>query len=147
MTFEELNAVRNLKKRYEIEVEKLKALKTCISPTTVKFSRETNKNGESYTCLDVMPKSHTPTSPTENLVLRITDSEDRINALSAQLETEKIKLADKIQAEVTDENEQILLFYRYISCKPFKEIGKAMNVSESHVYFKHRKILKKMLEK
>ena len=144
MTYEELNVVRNLKKKLDAEVNKLSALRDLVRPATTKFTRET-VDGKSYTCLDVMPHGTNTASPTETLATMITDAERRIANLKRRIENESLTLANKIQVEVQDAKEQALLIHRYISCKHFRDIGFAMGISEANVYFSHRKILKKLI--
>lgn len=132
MTYEELNVVRNLKKKIEVEEQKLSALRELVKPATTKFND--------------LPRGTKTASPTETLATMITDAERRVNALYARLETEILTLTSKIQAEIENESEQTLLLYRYISCKHFRDIGFLMGFSEAHVYFTHRKILKNILQ-
>lgn len=131
MTYEELNVVRNLKKKLDAEKQKLSALRESITPATPK--------------LNDAPHGTNTASPTEKLAMMITDTERRIAKLNIRIEVESFKLMDKIQAEVQDAKEQTLLIHRYINCKHFRDIGAAMGFSEGHVYFTHRNILKKLL--
>lgn len=131
MTYEELNIVRNLKKKLDAEKQKLSALRESITPATPK--------------LNDAPRGTNTASPTEKLAMMITDTERRIAKLNIRIELESFKLTDKIQAEVQDTKEQTLLIHRYINCKRFEDIGTAMGFSEGHIYFIHRNILKKLL--
>lgn len=132
MTYEELNIVRNLKKKLDAEKQKLSALRESIAPATPK--------------LNDTPRGTNTAAPTEKLAMMITDTERRIAKLNIRIELESFKLTDKIQAEVQDTKEQTLLIHRYINCKRFREIGAAMGFSETYVYFKHRRILKRILQ-
>lgn len=132
MTYEELNVVRNLKKKLEAEKQKLSALRESITPATPK--------------LNDAPHGTNTASPTEKLATMITDTERKIANLNIRIEIESFKLTNKIQAEVPNETEQALLIHRYINCKHFRDIGFLMGFSEAHVYFTHRKILKTILQ-
>lgn len=144
MTWQELNEVRTLKKRITQVNQKLKALRDCIRPATVKYTRETSSKGESYTALDVMPKSKNTTSQTEMLAVMITDSEKELSALQKRLTETIPALTKKIQAEVTDNIEQTLMIYRYVACEYFRDIGFKMGYSEQHIYYLHNRTLQNL---
>lgn len=131
MTYEELNVVRNLKKKLEDEKQKLSALRESITPATPK--------------LNDLPRGTDTHSPTEKLAMMITDAERHIARLNRRIESESLMLTNKIQAEVQSPREQALLMHRYVNCKHFRDIGFAMGISEANVYFSHRKILKKLI--
>lgn len=144
MTWQELNEVRTLKKRITQVQQKLKALRDCIRPATVKYTRETNNKGESYTALDVMPKNKNTNSQTETLAVMLTDSEKELSALQKRLTETIPALTKKIQAELTDNIEQTLMIYRYVACEYFRDIGFKMGYSEQHIYYLHNRILQKL---
>lgn len=148
MTYEELNEVRTLRSRILKGKQKLQALRDCIKPAGVKYTRETiSKDGkkESYTCLDVSPKSHKTESVTETLAIMISDTEKELSELQKRLINAIPALTKKIQAEVTDNTEQTLMIYRYVACEYFRDIGFKMGYSENWVYWKHNSILKKIV--
>ena len=131
MTYEELNIVRNLKKKLEAEKQKLSALRESITPATPK--------------LNDLPRGTDTASPTEKLAMMMTDAERKIARLNRRIESESLTLANQIQSEVQDSKEQALLIHRYINCKSFRDIGLVMGFSEGYIYFSHRRILKKLL--
>ena len=147
MTYSELNEVRTLKSRIMKCKQKLQALRDCIKPAGVKYTRETilkdDGKKESYTCLDVSPKSHKTESVTETLAIMISDTEKELTELQKRLVIAIPALTKKIQAEITDNTEQTLMIYRYIACEYFRDIGFKMGYSENWVYWKHNQILKK----
>lgn len=149
MTYEELNSVRTLKKKITKCNEKLNALRECAKPASVKYTRDKVKNKagkiESYTCLDVQPKSKNTTSPTETLAILITDLEKELSDLQEKLVETIPTLTKKIQIEVPDNTEQTLIIYRYLACEYFRDIGFKMGYSETWVYWKHNSILKKII--
>lgn len=133
MTREELNSVRNLRKKLDLEQQNLAELKENINPATSNLARGKNSRGANID------------SPTEKLAILIVDAERKIRRLSKRLDAEISNLSNKIQAEVAGEKERALLIHRYINCRRFREIGALLKLSESHVYFTHRKILQKLL--
>lgn len=142
MTFEELNVIRNLKKRLSDEEQKLEALKLSVESIVPQFSR--NKDG--FTCLDDLPKAKIRDSRTEKMVLMIIDAERRIASTHSRIDEEIAALTEKIQREVVSETDQALLIHRYVNCKNFREIGILLGFSEAHTYFTHRRILKNLLQ-
>ncbi len=61
MTWQELNEVRTLKKRITQVNQKLKALRDCIRPATVKYTRETSgkvRNAETKQILKPLPRKN-----------------------------------------------------------------------------------------
>lgn len=148
MTYEELNEVRELKSRILKSKQKLQALRDCVKPAGIKYTRETilKKDGkkESYTCLDVSPKSHKTESVTETLAIMISDTEKELTELQKRLVIAIPALTKKIQAEITNNTEQTLMIYRYVACEYFRDIGFKMGYSEQHIYFLHNRIIKKL---
>lgn len=132
MTYEELNAVRKLKKKIAEGQIRLKALKNCAeSAATSKLSHDkvNNKN---------------TASKVEVLAVMIADLETEITEMQKKLVETIPTLTAKIQSEISDNAEQTLLLYRYVACKYFRDIGFLMGYSENWVYWKHNQILKKI---
>lgn len=131
MTFAELNEVRTLKKQIAVAGQKFQALLDSVESITTK--------------LEPTPKAATTESRVEVLTTLIVDTDAEINRLQARLQIAVPELTKKILAEVKDSDEQTLLIYRYVACKYFRDIGFVMGHSENWIYWKHNKILKKIV--
>lgn len=147
MTYGELNVVRNLKKLISDEEKKLAALQLCVEEITSKGAKFARDKDGSYPYLDTMPKGRgAVSSRPENFAVMIADAEAKIRRIQARMDQESFNLTDKIQREVPSDFDRTLLIYRYVACKHFREIGILLGVSEAHTYFKHREILKTLLQ-
>ena len=149
MTYEELNEVRTLKNKITQAKRKIKALEDCIKPAGVKFARgyeydDLGKLIESYTCLDVMPKTTSTASPTEILAVMLADEKKELAALQERLKVAIPELTAEIQKIIGDKTEQTLLILRYVACEYFRDIGFKLGYSEQHVYYLHNRIIKKL---
>lgn len=149
MTFEELNEVRTLKQKITQVRDRIKALEECIKPASVKFARgyeydDLGKMVESYTCLDVMPKGKSTSSPTEILAVMIADNKKELTALNQRFTAAIPELTEKILKTFKDKTEQTLIIHRYVACEYFRDIGFKMGYSEQHVYYLHKQALKKL---
>lgn len=142
MTFEELNSVRRLRKKLGDAQQKLQALALSMDSITPQFTR----GEDGYTCFDTSPKAKSTTSRPENITVLLSEAELRVARIQSELDKEIISLTDKIQREVTDENDQALILHRYVGGKYFRDIGFLMGISEAHVYFTHRRVLKRLLQ-
>lgn len=131
MTFAELNEVRTLKKQIAGAKQKVAALRESAESVTVK--------------LEPTPKGTATESRLEVLTALIVDTEAEISRLQARLQEAVPELTEKILAEVHDNAEQNLLIYRYVACKYFRDIGFVMGKSKNWIYWKHNKILKKIV--
>ena len=134
MTIEELNIVRKLKKQISGEEQKLQALKIVIGAFPHKYSKADNKGSSS---------GFAKSAGYENFILQIADTEKSIENLYNRLTDSMSILSEKIQAEFANKSEQTLLIYRYVACKPFREIARFMHYSLRMVYKMHYRLLKK----
>lgn len=131
MTFAELNEVRTLKQKIATAKQKVTALRESAEMITTK--------------LEPTPKGRKTESRVEVITALIVDTDAEIAQLQARLQQAVPELTEKILATVTDSAEQTLLIYRYVACKYFRDIGFLMGYSENWVYWKHNKILKKIV--
>lgn len=131
MTSDELNEVRNLGtviKEAEKELEIWRRAAAIKTPE-----------------LDGLPKSHSVDSRVERIAIKITDAENALKRLNAELEVAKARLEKKICAEVQDATARALLIFRYVDCMYFRDIGFLMGYSEAHVYYLHRNICENLI--
>jgi len=128
--------------------QKLQALRDCIKPAGVKYTRETilkdDGRKESYTCLDVTPKGKSTASPTEMLAVMLADEKKELAALQERLKAAIPELTAKILETFKDSTEQTLLIYRYVACEYFRDIGFKMGYSEQHIRYLHKRLTKKL---
>lgn len=128
MTAEELNSVRELRKKIRAVESRLQALKT---------------NAENIVpILDGLPHAKTAQSKVERNALKIIESEQELETLRTELIQAKSALADKIMSQVDEPNYQTLLVLRYVECLSFREIARRMHYTLRSVYRTHKKILR-----
>ena len=114
MTEQELNSVRDLKKR-------IRDLETRLQ--TLRLSAE-----NLVPILDGLPHSTEAKSRVEKLALEIVEKESELTALREQIILDKSRLAD--------------LILRYIECLSFRETARRMKYGLRHIYKIHEKFLK-----
>ena len=97
-----------------------------------------------------MPRSPSPNNQRmENIIARLTDTEEEINADIDRLVSLKLEIMNTIW-QVTDENAQMVLERRYHRFKSWEDISADMSVSIRWVHKIHAKALddiEKILEK
>ena len=97
-----------------------------------------------------MPRSSSPNNQRmENIIARLTDTEEEINADIDRLVSLKLEIMNTIW-QVTDENAQMVLECRYHRFKSWEDIAADMSVSIRWVHKIHAKALddvEKILEK
>ena len=97
-----------------------------------------------------MPRSPSPNNQRmENIIARLTDTEEEINADIDRLVSLKLEIMNTIW-QVADENAQMVLESRYHSFKSWEDIAADMSVSIRWVHKIHVKALddiEKILEK
>nr|DAV98460.1 MAG TPA: Protein of unknown function (DUF1492) [Caudoviricetes sp.] len=102
------------------------------------------------TVISDMPRSQSPNNQRmENIIARLTDTEEEINADIDHLVSLKLEIMNTIW-QVEDENAQMLLERRYHSFKSWEDIAADMSVSIRWVHKIHAKALddvEKILEK
>ena len=128
MTEQELNSVRDLKKR-------IRDLETRLQ--TLRLSAE-----NLVPILDGLPHSTEAKSRVEKLALEIVEKESELTALREQIILDKSRLADLILREVKDPALQTLLILRYVECLSFRETARRMSYSLRHVFNVHERFLK-----
>ena len=129
--WEELNEVRRLKRIIRDTERILEALKRAVLPKVPVC------NG--------MPKSKPADSVIERLTVRIVDTENEIATLHQKVAETAAELERKIKSEVEGKTARTILILRYVDCMNFRDIGFALGYSETHIYFLHRKICKKII--
>lgn len=153
MTFEELNIVRELKKQIRDEEQKIQALRDCAETITQKYSRETLTNSQypktkkSYTTLDTLPTGGNNNSRVESFSVLIIDGEKKLSALKIKADDEAEKLIRKIQTEFENAIEQTILLYRYVLCKPFRDISRQTKYSLTYIFNVHNRLIKNLQKK
>ncbi|MBR6888699.1 MAG: hypothetical protein IKN16_09680 [Selenomonadaceae bacterium] len=128
MTEQELNSVRELKKRIRDLEKHLQALR--LSAENI------------VPVLDGLPHSTEVKSRVEKIALRLVESERELTTLNEKLMLAKVHLLDKILRQVDEPALQTLLVLRYVECLSFKETARRMRITLRHLYRLHKKFLK-----
>lgn len=130
MTEQELNSVRELKKRIAILEKKLNGLRMLAQHLTP--------------VLDGLPHATSSASKVENVAIKILDAERELETLRAELSQVKDWLTQKI-LDVTDEPAlQTLLILHYVKCFSFRETARLMHYTLRQVFRKHSNFFAKM---
>ena len=134
MTKEELNKVRDLTRRICAEEIRLHNLTDWLK----RITRE----------LDGLPtEPNFQRSKIEELTTQKVDCENKLNELKAERATEQSKLLSKIDELLSDNEQKLMMAERYGFGNNFKDIAELLNKSEDHIYFIHRKAVKKITGK
>lgn len=128
MTEQELNSVRELKKRIHVLEKHLQALR--LSAENI------------VPVLDGLPHSTEAKSRVEKIALMIIQDERELTALNEKILLAKSELVDKILCQVDEPTLQTLLILRYVECLSFKETARRMHFTLRHLYRLHKKIFK-----
>ena len=128
MTEQELNSVRELKKKIRDVESQLQALRTAAENLVP--------------ILDGLPHSNEAKSRVEKIALSLVETERELDNLREKIIVVKSQLTDKILREVEDTTYQTLLVLRYVECLSFKETARRMHFSLRYVFKLHDKILK-----
>ena len=131
MTEQELNSVRELKKRIRDLESHLQSLRTAAENLTP--------------ILDGLPHSTERKSRVEKIALMIVEDTRELESLRKELIPAKSKLADIILREVEDITVQTLLVLRYVECCPVKEVARRMQYSVRAVFKMHAHFLKEFI--
>lgn len=131
MTEQELNSVRELKKRIRDLEKHLQALR--LSAENI------------VPVLDGLPHSTEVKSRVEKIALRLVESERELTALNEKLMLAKVHLLDKILRQVDEPALQTLLVLRYVECLSFKETARRMHFTLRYVFKLHTKFLKEFI--
>ncbi|MBQ3442229.1 MAG: hypothetical protein IJG33_03175 [Selenomonadaceae bacterium] len=131
MTEQELNSVRELKKRIHVLEKHLQALR--LSAENI------------VPVLDGLPHSTEAKSRVEKIALMIVEDERELTALNEKILLAKSELVDKILCQVDEPTLQTLLILRYVECLSFKETARRMHFTLRHIFKLHEKILKEFI--
>ena len=131
MTEQELNRVRELKKRIRDVESHLQSLQTAAENLVP--------------ILDGLPHSTEAKSRVEKIALSLVETEHELDKLRGQLILTKTELAEKILREVEDATYQTLLVLRYVECLSFKETARRMHFTLRHIFRLHDKILENVI--
>lgn len=88
MTWQELNSVWTLKKEVERQAERLKCLQACVGSIAAPT-------------LDGMPHTKPLDSGVERLTVQISECENQLSQLQAQMATVAAQLAGRLSAELS----------------------------------------------
>ena len=123
MTFEELNAVRDI--NFELaKAKRTLAIWRCAS--SIKVPSNTR-----------LSKTKTTNSSVERISIKIIEAENKVVALQEKVSLNQEILEKQIVSEFDDSEHQALLILRYVECLSFKDIAKIMHYSEKHIYRLH----------
>ncbi len=134
-----LNAKAFLKQAYRLnelidsnlaELENLKSLSTSVSGANYGAERVQGGN--------------LPGSRIEGIVLKIIDLEREIQAEIDRYIDLKKSIRESIN-EIQNQNEKLILRYRYVELLSWSEIQRKMNLEETQVFTLHRKALENFI--
>lgn len=91
--------------------------------------------------LNGMPHCRSSNSKVEKIVIMMDDCRSLISDLSEQLVAVKVDLLLRIQSFALPELLERVLFYHYVSCLRFRDIGKRLHYSGAYVSKLHAKAL------
>lgn len=128
MAMEFLGVCWELKKKIEMEKEKLKQQKMLITSITSE--------------LDGMPRSQDKASKVEKLAVSIIDTENKILSLKEVFQNCLAELAEKLIDLISNSDIRQVILYRYGYCKLFRDIGVDLRLSERRIYDLHSMGLK-----
>ena len=129
MTKEELHRVKSLTCDIHKEEARLAKLKDWINRITQE--------------IDGLPHEQSyKRSSVEELTIQIIDCERNIDNLKLIKAENCSKLVKKIDDLISDEVQKTIMVERYVFCEYFKKIAQKIHMSETNVYFQHRKGLK-----
>ena len=133
MTERELNEVRELRSEIndlERKIELMRgALNNIVPP----------RNG--------MPQGRGQESRIENMVAQISELETELLELKKRRELAIVKITAGICAANLSGKEASVIWRRYVKCMRFRDIGFELKYSDAHVFYLHRRGLKKVVSK
>ena len=88
---------------------------------------------------DGMPKAKSLESSVERVVLKIIETEKRLEELKIELSEAKIKLTEEIYSRVKDSEAAAILVARYVHGLQFKAIAAKFYYSEGNIFYRWRK--------
>lgn len=128
MTTQELNSVRDLKK-------KIRGLE--------KYLRSLRLSAENITpIIDGLPHAKSARSRVEKYAVLIAENEQELEKLQAELIKAQSELADKILCEFEHPQTQMFLVLRYIECLSYEATAERMQITLRHAFRIHAKITK-----
>ena len=119
MTFDELNAVRDLREELALERRRLENLRTCAGSMNRDF--------------DGLPKAKATTSAVEKIAIAIVESERRIEELTAAIALTTAELVTAISATITKPLMMSAMIRRYVACQTFSTIAAELFISKDYV--------------
>lgn len=127
MTARELNAVRELNEQVVLLERRLAELRLTAQ--------------DIVPANDGMPRGNLKQSKVENLVMKILECEDELEALRNELSLARSELKEKIFREVADPVQQKLLLLRYVECLTVKETARRLRITLRHAFRLQQKFL------
>lgn len=124
-----LNQARSLDKRIDSKLEQVERLRSLAERTT--------------TLLSWAPKGQSNENRTEYCIQKIWELEKEINAGIDELIDLKREIGAVINTVPTDQY-RMLLEYRYLSCKTWEDIAKAMDYDLRWIYRMHGSALQEL---
>ena len=131
MTERELNEVRELRSQIgdlERKIELMRGALANIVPL---------RNG--------IPQGRNQESRIEKLVVQITELETELLELKKRREQATIRITAGICAADLSGKEASVIWRRYVKCMRFRDIGIELKYSDAHVFYLHRRGLKKII--
>jgi transcriptional regulator with XRE-family HTH domain len=124
-----LNQARSLDKRIDSKLEQVERLRSLAERTT--------------TVLSWTPKGNSNENRTEYCIQKIWELEKEINADIDDLIDKKREIASVINT-VQDDQHRMLLEHRYLCCKTWEDIAKAMSYDLRWIYRMHGRALQEL---
>ena len=90
--------------------------------------------------IDDMPKGFGGDPDKEKLIMRLEDNDKWLTKTWIEAEKERRKIYEAVNG-IDDPAAQVLLLYRYIDGKDWKEVAEKMFYSERQVYYLHKRAL------
>lgn len=130
MTEQELNSVRELKKRIRDLESHLQSLRTAAENLTP--------------ILDGLPHSTERKSRVEKIALMIVEEERELEDLREAAADAAVTLARRIKhADLTFQEREVAML-RYVACMNFRDIEAKLHMSDARIFFLHRQAEKKI---
>lgn len=121
MTFEEINSVKNLRAEFERERQKLESLRLLAESCYV-------------SSFDGLPRAQSLTSKTEKFAVRISEAEERIKILAAEIEREAADLAAIIWSVISDNLLADVMTRHFCAGLSLGDIGKQLSYTRDYIW-------------
>lgn len=119
MTFDELNAVRDLRDELALERRRLEDLRACAGSMSRAF--------------DGLPKAKATTSAVEKIAIAIIESERHIEELTEAIALSSAELVTAISATIKQPLMMSAMIRRYVTCKTTAAIASELFISADYV--------------